>query len=319
MTRARFQAGFRRNRICLGVALVCAALIRPAQDCVGSRSGDAGQDPDLLYFSSPAAVKRMALGYDCLAADFYWMRTIQYYGRRDEADRRAVRYKNLSTLLDITTTLNPDLMDAYRSGSLFLSEPDPIGAGQPLGAVKLLDKGIAAHPKEWRLPYDKGFIYFWFLKDYKAAGESWLAASRLPEAPPWMEGLAAMALSRGGAMDVAISLWKRQLEESDRANIRENARNHLLSIRVARDIWTMEILLDQHSRRYGSLPASLKELAGRLGRSLPLIDPLGTPYVYNPETGEVKLSPESKVRYLEVPESLKEELRMTMGEEFKRR
>ena len=61
----------------------------------------------------------MALGYDRLLADFYWMRTIQYYGRRDEADKRPVRYKNLPTLLDITTTLDPDLMDAYRVGSRF--------------------------------------------------------------------------------------------------------------------------------------------------------------------------------------------------------
>jgi len=309
MNTDRHSGDFRPSWTCWGVLLISAALIKPAQDYVESRKGDPGLDPDLLYFSSPSAIKRMALGYDCLLGDFYWMRAIQYYGRREEADRRAVRYKNLSTLLDITTTLNPDLLDAYRSGSLFLAEPDPIGAGQPLDAVKLLEKGMRAHPKEWRLPYDKGFIYFLFLKDYRAAGDAWLSASRLPEAPPWVEGLAAMSLSKGGAMEVAIALWQRQLEESDRANIRENARNHLLSIQAARDLWTLEDMLEKYKLQYGSLPANMNELARGLSRRLPRIDPLGTPYEYDPETGKVKLSPESKVKYLEVPESYKQDLR----------
>ena len=74
-------------------------------------------------------------------------------------------------------------MDAYRVGAIFLADPDPIGAGQPHEALKLLDKGIRAHPQDWRLYYDKGFIYYSFLQDYRAAGETWLAASRLSSAP----------------------------------------------------------------------------------------------------------------------------------------
>ena len=296
------------------VFLVCAALVKPVQDRMDARVGDPGLDPDLLYFSSPAAVKRMALGYDCLLADFYWMRTIQYYGRRDEADRRVVRYKNLPKLLDITTTLNPDLLDAYRSGSSFLAEADPIGAGRPGEALKLLDKGLRTHPQEWRLMYDKGFIYYWFLKDYKAAGDTWLAASRLPEAPHWMEGLAAASLTKGGAMDIAVSLWERQYRESGRANIRENARNHLLSIQVAKDLWTLEFLLEKYQLEHDSFPRNLQELVRGKARKYSLVDPLGTPYEYDSRTGEVKLSAESKVRFLKIPESFREELRMTNDE-----
>ena len=125
----------------------------------------------------------MALGYERVLADFYWMRVIQYYGRRDEADKRPIRYKNLSTLLEITTTLDPGLLDAYRAGSLFLAEPDPVGAGQPQEALHLLDKGIHAHPQEWKLFYDKGFIYYWHMKDYKAAGEIWRAEVAFGSAP----------------------------------------------------------------------------------------------------------------------------------------
>ncbi len=300
--------------VCCCVFLVCAALIKPVQDRLESRLGKPGQEPDLLYFSSPAVVKKMALGYERVLADFYWMRVIQYYGRRDEADKRPIRYKNLSTLLEITTTLDPGLLDAYRAGSLFLAEPDPVGAGQPQEALHLLDKGIHAHPQEWKLFYDKGFIYYWHMKDYKAAGEIWRAGSRISGAPHWMEPLAAISLSKGGAPEVAIALWERQYRDSSRADVRENARNHLISIAVAQDIWSLESLLEKYRTKTGSFPQTLEDLVrGRKGRYR-IADPLGAPYQYNPVTGAISISPESKVRYLYVPDSFKSQLRITNDE-----
>lgn len=289
-----------------GAFLVCAALVKPMQDRIEARREDPGE-PDILFFSSPSVVKRMALSYDSLVADLYWMRTIQYYGRRDEADKRPVRYKNLAKLLDITTTLDPGLLDAYRTGSSFLAEPDPIGAGQPEEALKLLDKGIREHPQEWRLRHDKGFIYYWHLKDYKAAGDIWNEASNLPGAPMWLSPLAAMSLSKGGAIEVAIALWRYQYEESDRETVKENARNHLLSIEVARDIWSLDRLTEKYKEKTGAYPRSLEEaVRGRKGYRI--VDPLGTPYMYNPATGAASLSPDSTVRYLHVPEIYRESL-----------
>ncbi len=306
MTKDRAEKHTRHSWFCCAVCLICALLIKPAQDHFQSRLDRNSQGPDLLFFSSPSLIKRMALGYDSLLADIYWMRAIQYYGRRDEASKRPVRYKNLATLLDVTTTLDPDLLDAYRSGSSFLAEPDPIGAGQPQEALKLLDKGIRAHPQEWRLYYSKGFVYYWFLQDYKAAGEVWLSASKIPEAPPWMPGLAAMSLSKGGAIEIAISLWQRQYEESTRENIRDNARNHLLSIQVARDLWSLEFLIEKYKSKTGAFPASLQELVRGQTRKYATADPLGTPYRYDPQTGTVRLSPDTKVHYLQIPETYKQ-------------
>jgi hypothetical protein len=302
----------RQPWLIVGVCLICAVLVKPVQDRCDSRR--AQSEPDLLYFSSPAAVKSMALGYDGLLADFYWMRAIQYYGRREVADKRPVRYKNLSTLLDITTTLDPHLLDAYRVGSDFLAEPDPVGAGQPREALKLLDKGIRVHPQEWRLYYDKGFIYYWFLQDYRAAGETWLEASKLPSSPYWMPGLAAMSMSKGGAIEIALTLWQRQYQESDRADIRENARKHIVSFQVAKDLWTLEILLEKYRAAAGSFPPSLRDLLRGQKHRCATADPSGIPYAYNPQTGVVSLNPKSEIQYLSVPETYKQQLRMTNDE-----
>lgn len=290
--------------------LLCAALVKPLQDRVETLARDPGEEPDILYFTSPELVKKLALGYDNLLADFYWMRTIQYYGRRDRADRRPVRYKNLATLLDITTTLDPDLLDAYRVGGNFLAEPAPVGAGQPREALRLLDKGIRRHPREWRLRQDKGFIYYWFVKDYRAAGEVWLEGSRVPGAPHWMAPLAALSLSKGGAVEIAMALWRRQYEESDRADVKENARNHLASIEVMRNIWTMELLIERYREKRGAFPPSLAELVRGAEARYPIIDPSGAPYRYDPATGVVSLGDKTGVRFLPVPDSYRASVRL---------
>lgn len=294
--------------ICIAVFALCAGLVKPVQDHLEKRLGESGPEPDLLYFSSPAVVKKMSLGFAPLIADLYWMRAIQYYGRRDEADKRAVRYKNLPVLLDITTTLDPGLMEAYRAGANFLAEPEPLGAGKPEEALRLLDKGIREHPQEWGLLQDKGFIYYWFLKDYKSAGEVWRAASCLPGAPHWLEPLAAMSLSKGGSIEIAQALWQNQYRESTRADVRENARNHLISIEVARDIWSLEALLEKYRERHQAYPPTLKELLRSAGAQIRLEDPLGSPYLYNPATGAVSLHPDSKVTYLPLPDSYRASL-----------
>jgi tetratricopeptide (TPR) repeat protein len=289
-----------------GACLVCLSLIKPVQDRMESRLQAVPGDPDLLYFSSPSMVKALALGYESMLGDLYWMRVIQYYGRRDEAEKRPVRYGNLAALLDITTTLDPDLIDAFRAGSVFLSEAEPIGAGQPHEAVRLLDKGIRLHPDDWRLRFDKGMVYFWHLRDFKTAGTVWIEASRMDGAPFWMASLAALALSKGGQLDAAIALWQREYQEAGRADVRANARNHLLSFQVAEQLWTLEFLVGKFREIRGVNPSRLEDLV-EIGwlREVPP-DPTGTPYEYDRTTGRVKLSRSSKVAYLEVPDSYKE-------------
>jgi hypothetical protein len=305
----RVSAGKSRHSwLCYGIVLIGMSLIYPLQNFIQSRSADPGAEPDILFFSSPALVKKAALGYDSLLADFYWMRAIQYYGRREEADKRKIRYKNLATLLDITTTLDPNLLDAYRSGSCFLAEDDPIGAGQPKEALKLLDKGIRKHPLDWRLLNDKGFVYYWYLKDFKSAGETWMLAAQIPGSPPWLPSLAALSFSRGGSIDIAIALWQEQYRNSTRANVRETARNHLISFQAAKEMWGLESLVEQYKQLFQKYPPRIEDLVRGQEQKYSLVDPLGTPYQYSPENGSVRLSPKTKVVYLQVPEIYKESL-----------
>src|SRR5580693_879505 len=91
------------------------------------RSGATLQE--VLYISSPQALKRLSLGYDGLLADIYWTRAVQYYGNKHHDGAR--RFDLLAPLLEITTALDPQLLVAYEYGANFLAPKPPNGAGMP--------------------------------------------------------------------------------------------------------------------------------------------------------------------------------------------
>ncbi len=128
---------------------------------------------DVLYINSPKVVKRASLGFDGLAACLYWTRTVQYFGHRHHDLEHT--YNELAPLLEITTTLDPQMFPAYQFGASFLAPKPPNGAGQPERAIQLMEYGIQHNPDNWQLYYDLGFVYYTELKDYKKAAESFLA------------------------------------------------------------------------------------------------------------------------------------------------
>ena len=252
--------------------------------------------------------------FDLVAALRHAIQHEDREGRREEAARRPVRFGNLGALLDITTTLDPMLMEAYRFGGTFLGEPEPVGAGRPEEAIRLIDKGIAVYPHDWRLQFDKGFIYFWYSKDYRSAGEVWLAASRVPSAPGWLKGLAAMGLSKSGAVETARLLWQRQYEEADRADLRENALKYLQTMDTDEACWTLEFFVEKYQKRFGVRPARLQELiTAGMFKTLPH-DPSGVPYDYDPTTGLVRLSPNSRVGHLKMPFDYRDSFRAKLAQ-----
>ena len=99
----------------------------------------------MLYLWSGGHVERLFPGFESIAADLYWLRTVQYFG----AERRFAREKRfdlLRPLIEITTDLDPRLEVAYRYGAIFLAERAPEGAGRPREAIEVLEKGVRTQP-----------------------------------------------------------------------------------------------------------------------------------------------------------------------------
>jgi Flp pilus assembly protein TadD len=73
--------------------------------------------------------------------------------------------KLLPSLLDTATTLDPEFLEPYEYAAAVLPA---VNADE---AVRIVKKGVAAKPLEWRLYQHLGYLY-WQKKDYQAAAET---------------------------------------------------------------------------------------------------------------------------------------------------
>ena len=173
---------------------------------------------EVLYIPSGTVLQRMALSFDALLADVYWIRAIQYYGGAKLADEAERNYALLYPLLDITTTLDPRFNVAYRFGAIFLTEAYPDGPGRPDEAVALLEKGVRQMPGRWEYLQDIGFVHYWWLHDYETAAQWFRRAGEIPGSAWWLESLAANTLAVGGNRDGSRRLWQ-QMHETGRQRV----------------------------------------------------------------------------------------------------
>lgn len=231
---------------------------------------------EVLFLTSPAVIKRVSLGYNGLAACIYWTRAVQYFGYRHH--NKASSYNLLAPLLEITTHLDPQLFVAYEFGASFLSPQPPYGAGEPERAVDLMNYGIEQNPNNWRLYYDLGFVYYMDLHDFKKAGESFSRGAQVPHAHPFLKVLAAQMAQHAGEYQTARMLWSATYQTTQDSQIKENAVQHLRSLRVDEDVQHLQEAVTRFGERTGRLPSSMAELlaAGHI-EGVPL-DPNGHPY-----------------------------------------
>ena len=282
-----------------GVALVAATVMLIALAAAVGMERDrlyAERAPadEVLYVQSPTLMRKAALSYNAILADVYWMRALQHYGYYRLHQDAPQRYRLLYPLLDLTTSLDPHFNVAYRFGAIFLSEPDPGGAGRPDLGVTLLEKGVATTPGRWQYYHDIGFIYYWHLNDPKKAAEWFKRGGDLPGSPWWLRTYAAVMLSKGGDRQASRAMWSNLIATSDNDWVRKSGQLRLKQLDAMDQIDALTRVRDEFARRRGRLPESWDEMinAGLL-RGVP-VDPTGVPYTMN-FAGEINLYAESKL------------------------
>jgi tetratricopeptide (TPR) repeat protein len=248
------------------------------------------QEADDLVLRSGNLLKVLSLEYAPLMADLYWTRVVQYYG--DKAVRHDSNFELLWPLLDVTTTLDPNLLVAYRFGSMFLSESAPQGAGRPDLAIQLIQRGIQANPEYWRFYEDLGFIYYFELHDYDKASAAFLEGSTKPGALTWMKVLAAKVSDQGDNSETSAFLWNEIYTSTTDPQMKENAATHLQLLKSDADCKAIDAVADDFQKRNSRRAESIQELVGAgLLRGAPA-DPMGYAYILDKD-GKAELNPDS--------------------------
>ena len=260
-------------------------LLYPLQSWVERAAPREAVSEETLYLSSGETIKKMSLGLHGLAADIYWIRTLQYFGKKiDEngglqaaANTRDIEMSLLAPLLKIVTTLDPHHIPAYRFGAIFLPERDfP-------AAVELLERGVSENPDEWRLYQDLGFMY-WQARDYESAARWYERGSEVPNVPWWMRDLAGVMKIKGGTREAARAVYSNYLN-SDDERIRAQAEYRMKQLQAFDEIDALNRLLARYKEQTGACPNDLRQLLPAL-RSMGFaldqesrpVDPNGFPY-----------------------------------------
>ena len=257
---------------------------------------DPNASDESLYLNDKTA-RRMSLGFNGLAADWYWMRSLQYVGKKllnstgdiSLDDLRGLNMKLLAPLLDTATTLDPEFVEPYEYAALVLPAIDI------QQAIRLAQKGINANPNAWRLYHHLGYIY-WRQGEYEKASETYARGAQIPGAPAWMEAMKAKLISEGGSRSTAREIYTRMYDQSGEEHVREMARKQLMRLESLDQQDGLRKLFAAFKTRYGKCPNSWRELAQILrALRIPMdesgapLDPSGAPYVLQAGACEVEL------------------------------
>jgi len=296
----------------ISILVLALGSLYPLQRWIDNASPSLPISEETLFLSSGKSIKQMSLGLNALAADLYWIRTVQYFGRKvidsgvplSAAATKDLRMDLLAPLLDIVVTLDPQHMPAYRFGAIFLPERD-----MP-AAIALVEKGIEQNPNEWRLYQDLGYIYWQAgnaaapeeQNDYYSKSASWFDnGGTVSGAPWWMRDLGGLMRIKGGSRDAARAIYSMYLT-SDDPNIKAQAVERMKQLRSLDEVDAINSLIARYKEQKRECPSNLRVFAAVLQsinltideRGLP-VDPDGFEYAYDPQKCKAELASESTI------------------------
>ena len=258
---------------------------------------------DESLYLNPVTARRISLGFNGLVADWYWMRSLQYVGKKILSvpedvpidDLGQLNLKLLAPLLDTATTLDPHFLDPYEYAAVVLPAVDV------QQAIRITRKGIEANPNAWRLYHQLGYIY-WQQQDYAAASDIYRRGSEIPGAPPWMRAMTAKMAADGGSRATAREIYERMFEQSADEKVRDMAHRRLIQLESLDQRDVLKKLLTDYQARMGQCPATWREvyqllraIRAPLGAAGAPLDPTGASYQLRAGKCEVDLDPKSEV------------------------
>lgn len=274
------RASWRATMLGLAALLLLLASMGLRWEFTQRHDAVADARTQLRLLPNGSFVKPMVLGYHHVAADLLWLNIVQVLGEREV---RQADYEWLFHALDVTTTLDPRYVYAYDIGGVVLAEL----AGRVDWSNALLEKGLAANPEAWRLPFQLGFNAFFHQRDYVVAADYMALAARLPGHPAYVPELAARLYVEGKQPALALDFLDVMERQTSDVHVLEVLERRKAEVILERDLTLLEEAIQGYMARVGRAPESFDELirTGDLA-ALP-VEPFGGAYRLDAERGTV--------------------------------
>lgn len=281
-------------RLSASLAICCALAVLGLITLIAlQRTLDQRLDRDVTRIEELAQLPRgeylkpMLLGYQHVGADLLWLQLLQVLGKKKTT---ADEYEWIYHALDVITTLDPHYDYAYYVGGVVLESL----ANRTDLSNRLLEKGFAANPTIWSLPFLLGYNCYFILGDAARGADYMAAAAKLPGGPSYLPGLASRMYAESSSPEVALQLLKALWHQTQDREMREVLENRVKEIIIERDIQKLESARDAYRDKHGRLPKALNDLvmSGEV-RQIP-DEPFGGAYNVDAQTGEISSSTHSK-------------------------
>jgi hypothetical protein len=279
----RWRGSVSARWIRLGVAALALAgtLGVHAQipvDPAGTAEGSEALLPDL------GTARLASLGFDTIAGDFYWLRALQVVGASKEWSEKDAPL--IGRLADLVVGLDPWVDHPYRFTAVWLTDsPESVRT-----ANRILERGIAYHPDDWRNRFYLSFNHFFYLGDNEAAARELEPAIGLEGAPPYLGRLHARLRSERDGLEAGAAYLTELLQQTDDPWQRAAYEKALDEIETERRARFLDQARALYQRLNGRDITSVEDLTRGPDPVMPELPPdvHGWGWVLDPKTGQIE-------------------------------
>jgi hypothetical protein len=241
----------------------------------GARADDLLQrDPTtgaraLIYLPKPRQARLMAVGFQQLMADWYWVQALQYF---TDTAQELNRFRNLGDFLDVVIGVDPDFEYAYKFAGVSI----PFDTGRfrfanTDRAIDFLERGVQRFPNNWELHFYLGFYLLNFRDNPSGAAEQFAAAANIPGSPSYLKLFAGRLFSVGGELGRARLFTETILASTTDETERQELKKRIRDIEAEQQLRDLEAAAKRFHDRWGRWPTPV-EASVASGLPLPPAD-----------------------------------------------
>ncbi len=236
--------------------------------------------------SQPAETSFASFGFDALIGDYRWLQAVQLVG--NERANVVSAAPAIQRLIETVVAVDPYVDHPYRFASLWLTNDiDQVRAGN-----RILERGIAYHPNEWRNRFYLSFNHFFYLGDMEAAARELEPAVNLPGAPRYLGNLLARLRSQTDGLEAGAAYLSELLRETEDPRKQAELGKAMDEIETERRARLLDQARDVYRKREGRDIEKVEDLAtgdAAILSELPA-EVHGWEWVLDPETGRIESS-----------------------------
>lgn len=237
-----------------------------------------------VYFPKPEIIRIASLNHINLAADYYWLKTIQYLGACLSQKTKPL---HLFDYANFVTDIDPKFFEAYYYPAAIMIT-DRI---TPKQNIALLEKGRKFLPDSGELAYLLGFSYYFFMNERDKAAKNLLEAAKLRDYAPYGI-LASRILAEGNNPDLSLSFLQEMSKDPKLGNWTGSMNQMVSGLNQRKDLDLLNQLIEKYKTDTGAYPEKLEQLVSAgLTKEIPK-DPAEGTYYIDPETHQAKSTKE---------------------------